>query len=106
MDTEKSWAQVRVESSDNGPADVSLLARAAHVFGWELQLSPSVGPDQVSAVVGLTEGSLHENVSELVVLLALAENLEPREILSRISEEVRTMNLNLKQSPRRFLGGR
>ncbi|MGW1340709.1 hypothetical protein ACWCOV_06610 [Kribbella sp. NPDC002412] len=104
MDTTKSWSEVQVESASDGPADAALLARAAQLFGWELQLAPALDPNRVSAQLRRTDSSLRGNLSELIVLLAVAENVTPQDIIRRIPDDLRGLGLNVKQNPRRMLG--
>ncbi|MFI6826229.1 MULTISPECIES: hypothetical protein [unclassified Kribbella] len=99
----ESSAELKVWLWSDQSKDRSLLDNAAQEFGWDVTLKPPSDEAAVSAHLSLAPSALEVTIDQLVMLIAVANDESPRQVLKASRDRIRGNGRRLGSRPRRRL---
>ncbi|MFG1623596.1 hypothetical protein [Kribbella sp. NPDC049227] len=99
----ESAAEVTVWLWSDQAKDRSMLDKAAQEFTWDIALRPPSEEAAVSAHVSFPRSSLDDAIDQLVMLIAVANDESPRQVLKASRDRIRGNGRRLGSRPRRKL---
>lgn len=99
----ESSAELKVWLWSDQAKDRSLLDNAAQQFGWDVTLKPPSEQAAVSAHLSLTPRALEDTMDQLIMLIAVANDESPRQVLKASRDRIRGDGRRLGSRPRRKL---